>query len=823
MALSHSKRAAPDGPLASTSQKKKKRLLVQPGSVSTHACGPWDKLSDEMCLRVMSSLDEKDWRAVSQVNRRFRSLRIERNRRSQVFGQTTILGHTEEVSSLALADNQLVTACVDGTVSVWDMNTQECQYVFRHSNAWTREISLSVKGVKATTASFNPGYSFIMKCWNIEAGTCMGNVEVEGRASAVYVDKHVFGGTNDGQIFVWDINGNDATLLNTFRVAPEQKSTQNPLNTINVSQCAIDVISSLDNLVASAERGGKVEVWNWKERSVVAQISTETSVTELFFIDSSHLAIGTIEGCHIWNLDTGEAVWSLGWDTKVDAGAKWNVRCFVQHHNSLYMSCSDNKLRVWSMTSHQLHEVIQHGNGPAFHVDNNFIITTDSGTVYIADFARPGMRCPEASRQYLKLAEKYLGVGDPNMAVEYLERANSAQLGPSADAQLAFARYYEDVEKDIDKAKHYYCMAIADEATATGRGWWDYAMFLATTDKPKSLVLLRKALELSPDDPLLLWEYAILLGNAGETPNAKLMLDRARYVDNNFSKGLLKFGIYLRDIRRKYDKAEAAFNEVKADPQYTVSALCELAHLAITRENKGLAKQLFEEALTMDPMHVPALYRYAALLGRGLHNFEGAEKFFKRAIEIGSTNPEDGKLFRMYGEFLQDSKQSPYCVLEMYHEAMVRDPSDSTTVALYAMQYVKCRENKYFLLNRHFERALRFDPYNPSILLIAAKICLNDNTEPNRVALTLPLVKKAMQIRVSQQQAMLFFAMILSQDLKLFEKADELYCKVIKEFPESPLPYRRYAEFLERRGQRDEATKYYEQARQLATAPIVVG
>ena len=126
-----------------------------------------------------------------------------RNLEQQIqLGKTKVLeGHTNNVYSVVVKDNLIISSSWDHTIRIWDMNTWECLKVLEgHTNC---VMSVFVKDNLIISGS----YDYTIKVWDIESGNCL--KVLEGHTDwirTVFVkDNLIISGSDDATIRITPI------------------------------------------------------------------------------------------------------------------------------------------------------------------------------------------------------------------------------------------------------------------------------------------------------------------------------------------------------------------------------------------------------------------------------------------------------------------------------------------------------------------------------------------------------------------------------------------------------------------------------------------
>ena len=117
---------------------------------------------------------------------------------------------------------------------------------------------------------------------------------------------------------------------------------------------------------------------------------------------------------------------------------------------------------------------------------------------------------------------------------------------------------------------------------------------------------------------------------------------------NSDSFGL--YAIFLTDVRREYDRAEAMFERaIDADPNNANTLGAYALFLKNVRREYDQAEAMYDRAIDADPTDVDNLGNYAIFLTDVRHDHDRAQDMFERAIE---ANPNHANTLGNYSQLL---------------------------------------------------------------------------------------------------------------------------------------------------------------------------
>lgn len=153
------------------------------------------------------------------------------------------------------------------------------------------------------------------------------------------------------------------------------------------------------------------------------------------------------------------------------------------------------------------------------------------------------------------------------------------------------------------------------------------------------------------------------------------------------------------------------------DPRARAKAHTDLAAAYYGIGNMGIALEEARIAIAADPSYAPA-YNVQALVNMDLKDNAAAEASFQRGLKIA---PADADLNHNYGWFLCQTGREQQAMA--YFTTALRNPLYTTPSRTYAAAG-RClfQRNNTKEAGEYFERALRLDPNNVSVLLPYARL-----------------------------------------------------------------------------------------------------
>ena len=142
------------------------------------------------------------------------------------------------------------------------------------------------------------------------------------------------------------------------------------------------------------------------------------------------------------------------------------------------------------------------------------------------------------------------------------------------------------------------------------------------------------------------------------------------------------YALFLKTIRRDYDRAEAMYERaIKADPNHADILGVYAVFLETIRRDYDRAEAMYERAIKADPNHANNLGNYANFLKNVRHDYDRAQDMFERAI---NADPSDANILGNYALFLTDILHDSSRTEEMFERAIKADPNHANNLGNYS-------------------------------------------------------------------------------------------------------------------------------------------
>ncbi|MDA0206435.1 MAG: tetratricopeptide repeat protein [Acidobacteria bacterium] len=272
---------------------------------------------------------------------------------------------------------------------------------------------------------------------------------------------------------------------------------------------------------------------------------------------------------------------------------------------------------------------------------------------------------------YLALAQvsqrANVEVGTPRLR-ELIERYQPAE----SNFYFQLAEVYRQQEQ-FDAALPWYEQTISRDPTHLV-ALRNYASVLSADGQyAKAEEIIRRALEIAPDDPKAMNSLGEVLVVLGRSNAAIPILNRALAIDPDSPEALQNLARAFRETGDRARGIEAARRAIRVVPEFA-AARNTLATLLGDEGQLVEAEREFLRALELDPDDAVARYNYAGLLA-DTKRFEESERYVREAVRLAPTMASAhrslGKLLALRGA-TGEAESS-------FRKALEIEPNDSET------------------------------------------------------------------------------------------------------------------------------------------------
>ncbi len=237
--------------------------------------------------------------------------------------------------------------------------------------------------------------------------------------------------------------------------------------------------------------------------------------------------------------------------------------------------------------------------------------------------------------------------------------------------ELAYFNYAVLKENfgNLDEALYYYERGMKINPNSTEININYGSLLLMMNRISESVVYLKRALELSPDFDMSHYNYGMYLQKIGEDSEAEIYFKQALDINPNNALAYNGLGSSCYSL---YGKDQEDISKKEEARQYFEKAIEIMPNNAMINTNYGVLLQDYEEydksrvhlkyAVELEPKSPIALHNYARFCYEVLHDFDLAEEYFRKAIEINPQSIESykGLVFVFLDQKMNDEAKEYY-------------------------------------------------------------------------------------------------------------------------------------------------------------------
>jgi len=183
---------------------------------------------------------------------------------------------------------------------------------------------------------------------------------------------------------------------------------------------------------------------------------------------------------------------------------------------------------------------------------------------------------------------------------------------------------------------------------------------------------------------------------------------------------LYRFGNFLNN-RERYEEAEGCYKKAVELAPNNVTYLSQYAELMVDLEQNDKSEDLYKKCAELEPTNALHLARYGNFLWRIRQNFDLANQYFVKAVELEARKPKvNAHVFYAYANMLFQAKRDTEKADELYKQAIKSDSTESHFFVTYGGFLAEVRKE----IDRAevlFKKAIKLAPKDVWVLRMYAK------------------------------------------------------------------------------------------------------
>lgn len=253
--------------------------------------------------------------------------------------------------------------------------------------------------------------------------------------------------------------------------------------------------------------------------------------------------------------------------------------------------------------------------------------------------------------------------------------------------------------------------------------WWQWQERAeAASDVEERNRIYQEGIAALPNSHELLGNYAVFLDDIRKDHDkAEAYFVRALEAAPEDTGNLGNYALFLQNIRKDDEKSETYYTRALLAGPADANILGNYAvFLHNIRKDYDKAETYYVQALEADPRHANNVGNYAFFLQNIRKDYDKAEKYFVQALE---ADPGHANTLSNYAVFLDDIRKD-YDKAETYYvRAVDADPGNVNTLGNYAM-FLEDKRKQYDKADTYLVRALEAAPGDANTLGNMARFLL---------------------------------------------------------------------------------------------------
>ncbi len=248
---------------------------------------------------------------------------IHSNITKKVYTSTTLQGIDDTVITLASEGGRLFSGSANGSIQIWDLNTNACTATLEGGNGTIS--SLALRGQKVISGT-DVG---IIQIWDINTKTC--TAALEGHKDTVLClaleGQKLYSASRDNTVKIWDLNTNTCTAT----LQGDNRGFQ------SIVLDGQRLFSGCDN--------GIIQVWDLNSNTCIAILQGHNHPVISLALDGQSLFSGSSDKTiKIWDLNTNTCTATL-------EGHKGHVASIALYGEKLFSGSLDDTIKIWDLST----------------------------------------------------------------------------------------------------------------------------------------------------------------------------------------------------------------------------------------------------------------------------------------------------------------------------------------------------------------------------------------------------------------------------------------------------------------------------------------
>ncbi|MGH1362675.1 MAG: PQQ-binding-like beta-propeller repeat protein [Calditrichia bacterium] len=243
------------------------------------------------------------------------------------------------IDALFIDDQRIASAGIDGTISIWNINTLKTEQIFRVSKTGVLCLALSPDRQLLASGSQDSN----IRIFDLASGKIA--KQFQGHTGPVLAlqftadGKKLISSSRDGNVFIWNM----LTAIKESSL-PQQNGSVPTL-----------ALSPDNRLLAIAANSGQMLIWDIEENMIQSTLSSNSNVTDLVFLpNGENLLVGTEKGeLQKWSVNSGEKATSA-----ISHAAK--IRSIASNNGRIAVTSEDKTISLWTYDLQQVARLSGH-------------------------------------------------------------------------------------------------------------------------------------------------------------------------------------------------------------------------------------------------------------------------------------------------------------------------------------------------------------------------------------------------------------------------------------------------------------------------------